>query len=155
MYQKLAFIYSSSQPGQWGAQSELQWSGSCKELPSVPCPSPPPTGLSQNYNLVKLALHANEISANEISRFIKFHKGNKNLNIRIYLEDILVRGTLCIPHVLLDLSILARGECSGCPQHLVHVTCRYKWALATIVLWFQPQIRSQSQSLENVGVSRL
>lgn len=52
--------------------------------------------------------------ANEISRFIKFYKGGKYPNIPMYLEDVLVRGTFCISRVLLDLSILARGECSGC-----------------------------------------
>lgn len=61
---------------------------------------------------VKSALPADP--ANEISTFIKFHKGGKNPNIPMYLEDVLVRRSLCIPHVLLDLSILARGECSGC-----------------------------------------
>lgn len=54
-------------------------------------------------------------SANRISRFIKFLKGGKNPNIPLYLEDILVRRTLCIPHVLLDLSILARLSLTSGP----------------------------------------
>lgn len=115
MCQKLALVYSYFGAGLGSEGLYLNGNGleAAKNCCLFLVLHPHLLGFPRTTTWVKSALPTD--STNRISRFIKFHKGGKNPNIPMYLEDVLVRRTLCISRVLLDLSVLARLSLTSGP----------------------------------------